>query len=256
MGEVFALYDEGLKRRKLRGPRAFDWPVHFQGPAGNLTELESPFDSPHPIATVEDARARTTRVLGLGGYGVSFQNGAVPPDVFRAAVEGAHAAGKPIGIRAGGNIGAREATLLGADFIPRAQGVAAAVTNMPAAAVAAGGFGVPNELEQWAQMDDAKTADLIKVLVQQKTGLVPAFIQKAPGLPAGWSRFELQERRLFADPFLMSYYPTARAQTILWNYLDPPDLRPDVVAVRRRGSERAALSSHVHRGGRTSARRH
>ena len=239
MGEVFALYDDGLRRGKLRGPRAFDWPVHFQGPAANLTGLESPFDSPHPIATVDEARAWTKRVIDLGGYGVSFQNGAVSPDIFKAAVDVAHAAGKPIGIRAGGNIGAREAALLGADFIPRSQGVAAAVTNMPAGAAPAGGFGGPNELEQWAQMDDAKAADLIKVLVQQKTALIPAFIQKAPGLPTGWNRFELQARRLFADPFLMAYYPAARAQTILWNYLDPPDVRPDVIDVRRRGYQNA-----------------
>jgi imidazolonepropionase-like amidohydrolase len=238
MGEVFALYDEGLKRGKLRGPRAFDWPVHFQGPA-NLTGLESPFDSPHPIATVEEAQIWTKRVIDLGGYGVSFQNGAVSQDIFKAAVEVAHAAGKPIGIRAGGNIGAREAALLGADFIPRSQGVAAAVTNMPAAGVPAGGFGGPNELEQWAQMDEAKAAELIKILVQQKTALIPSFIQKAPGLPTGWDRFELQARRLFADPFLMAYYPGARAQTILWNYLDPPDVRPDVIDVRRRGYQNA-----------------
>jgi hypothetical protein len=110
---------------------------------------------------------------------------------------------------------------------------------MPAPALPAGGFGGPNELEQWAQMDEAKAADLIKVLVQQKTAVIPSFIQKAPGLPGGWSRFELQTRRLFADPFLMAYYPAARAQTILWNYLDPPDLRLDVVEVRRRGYQNA-----------------
>ena len=239
MGEVFVLYDEGLRRGKLRGPRAFDWPVHFQGPAPNLTGLESPFDSPHPLATADEARTWTKRLLDLGAYGVSFQNGAVSADVFKAAVEVAHTAGKPVGIRAGGNVGAREAALLGADFIPRSQGIAAAVTDMPAVAAPAGGPGGPNELEQWAQMDEARAADLIKVLVQQKTALIPSFIQKAPGLPVGWSRFELQARRLFADPFLMAYYPSARAQTILWNYLDPPDLRPDVLEVRRRGYQNA-----------------
>ena len=239
MGEVFVVYDEGLRREKFRGPRAFDWPVHFQGPAGNLTGLESPFDSPHPLATADEARAWTKRVLDLGGYGISFQNGAVSAEIFKAAVEVAHGVGKPVGIRAGGNVDAREASLLGADFLPRSQGVAAVVTNMPAAAGPPGGFGGPNELEQWAQMDEAKAADLIKVLVQQKTALIPSFIQKAPGLPTGWSRFELQARRLFADPFLMAYYPAARAQTILWNYLDPPDLQPNVVETRRRGYQNA-----------------
>src|SRR5690606_21980526 len=141
MGEVFVLYDEGLRRGKFLGPRAFDWPVHFQGPAPNLTGLESPVVSPPPLATVDEARPWTQRILDLGAYGLSFQNGAVSEEIFKAAVDVAHAAGKPAGIRAGGNIDAREAALLGADFIPRSQGVAAVVTNMAAAPGPAGGFG-------------------------------------------------------------------------------------------------------------------
>jgi imidazolonepropionase-like amidohydrolase len=239
MGEVFVMYQEGLERGAFRGPRAFDWPVHFQGGPGffNITGLESPFDSPHLVATADEAREWTRRVLDLGGRGISFQNAAVSPEVFRAAVEVAHAAGKPVGIRAGGNISARDAALMGADFIPRSQGVAAEVTSLTG-----GGGGAPGgagELDQWAQMDEAKAADLIRVLVEQQTALIPSFIQKAPGLPTAWDRFELQTRRLFGDPFLMAYYPEAQAETILFNFLEPPDAQPDVVEVRRRGYENA-----------------
>jgi imidazolonepropionase-like amidohydrolase len=115
--------------------------------------------------------------LDLGAAGVSFQNGAVTPEIFRAAVETANAAGKPVGIRAGGAagaIGVREAAAMGAGFIPRSNGVAAAVTSAAAGA---------DELQQWAEMDEAKAKDLIRILVEKKTALVPAFIQKAPGLP-------------------------------------------------------------------------
>jgi imidazolonepropionase-like amidohydrolase len=233
MGEVFVMYQEGLERGKFRGPRAFDWPVHFQGGPGffNITGLESPFDSPHLVESADDVREWTRRVLDLGGRGISFQNAAVSPEVFRAAVEVAHAAGKPVGIRAGGGISARDAALMGADFIPRSQGVAADVTALPGAGA--------NELEQWAQMDEAKAADLIRVLVERRTALIPSFIQKAPGMPSGWDRFELQVHRLFANPFLMAYYPAAQAQTIAFNYLEPPDLQPEVVDVRRRGYQNA-----------------
>ena len=31
MGEVGVAYTEGVKRGKIRGPRPFDWPVHFVG---------------------------------------------------------------------------------------------------------------------------------------------------------------------------------------------------------------------------------
>ena len=69
----------------------------------------------------------TRRVLALGGHGITFQNGRVTPETFRAAVEVAHAAGKPVGIRAGLNIDAKHAALMGADFIPRSNGVGATI---------------------------------------------------------------------------------------------------------------------------------
>jgi len=244
MGEVGVVYADGVKRGKIRGPRPFDWPVHFIGaggggiPGANRTGLESPFQSPHPLTAPEDAKQWTKRLLDLGGAAISFQNGGVSEETFKAAVEVAHAAGKSVGIRAGGargNIGARDAALMGADFIPRSNGIAAVVT----AVQDAGGFGGGNELQQWAEMDEAKAADLIKVLVQQKTALVPAFLQKAPGLPQGWSRFELQARRMFSDPMLMSYYPVTRAQAMLGNYVDPPNARPNVVEVNAKGYQNA-----------------
>ena len=243
MGEVGVVYAEAVKRGKILAPRPIDWAVHFAGPAGNLTGLESPFDAPHPLLDAAQAREWTKRVLDLGGYGITFQNGGTSPETFQAAVAVAHAAGKPVGIRSGGNIGAREASLMGADFIPRSNGVGAAVSSLPLppapGAGGGGGAGAVNELEQWASIDEAKAAELVKVFVQQKTALIPAFNQKAPGLPSNWARFELQSRRVFADPLLMAYYPNNRAQAILFNFLDPPNLAPDVVEVRRRGYQNA-----------------
>ena len=241
MGEVGVVYTEGVKRGKIRGPRPFDWPVHFVGAgagaaapgAGNRTGLESPFQSPHALTGVEDAREWVKRLLDLGAAGISFQNGAVSQEIFKAAVETAKAAGKPVGIRAGGApgaIGVRDAVAMGAAFIPRSNGVAAAVTSAAENA---------NELQQWAEMDEEKAKDLIRILVQSKTALVPAFIQKAPGLPTGWSRFELQARRMFSDPALMAYYPQTRAQALVANYVDPPNARPNAIAAASKGYQNA-----------------
>jgi hypothetical protein len=84
-----------------------------------------------------------------------------------------------------------------------------------------------NELQQWAGNGRGKSQRPHPVLLwKAKTALVPAFIQKAPGLPTGWSRFELQARRMFSDPALMAYYPQARAQALMANYVDPPNARP------------------------------
>lgn len=239
MGEVGVVYTEGVKRGKIRGPRPFDWPVHFVGAgaavpgAGNRTGLESPFQSPHALNSPEEASEWTRRLLNLGASGISFQNGALAPEIFAAAVETAKAAGKPVGIRTGGArgaIGVREAAAMGAAFIPRSNGVAAAVS---AAAEGA------NELQQWAEMDDTKAKELIQVLVEKKAALIPAFIQKAPGLPTGWTRFELQARRMFSDPALMAYYSQARAQALLANYVDPPNARPNAIAVTSKGYQNA-----------------
>ena len=239
MGEVGVVYTEGVKRGKIRGPRPFDWPVHFVGAGaavpgfGNRTGLESPFQSPHALTGPEDAREWVKRLLALGAAGITFQNGAVAPEIFQAAVETANAAAKPVGIRAGGArgaIGVRDAAAMGAAFIPRSNGVAAAVTTAAEGA---------NELQQWAEMDEAKAKDLIRILVERRIALVPAFIQKAPGLPSGWSRFELQARRMFSDPALMAYYPQVRAQTLVANYVDPPNARPNAIAVASKGYQNA-----------------
>jgi imidazolonepropionase-like amidohydrolase len=239
MGEVGVVYTEGVKRGKIRGPRPFDWPVHFVGAGaavpggGNRTGLESPFQSPHALTSPEDARDWVKRLLDLGAAGISFQNGAVAPEIFRAAVETANAAGKPVGIRAGGArgaIGVRDAAAMGARFLPRSMGVAAAVTSAAEGA---------NELQQWADMDEEKAKDLIRILVDSKTALIPAFIQKAPGLPAAWGRFELQARRMFSDPALMAYYPQARAQALIANYVDPPNARPNAIGAASKGYQNA-----------------
>jgi hypothetical protein len=262
MSEVGVVYAEGIKRGKIRGPRPFDWPVHFVGMAGvggpgagNRTGLESPFQSPHALMGAEDAQQWTRRLMDLGGYGITFQNGGVSEETFKAAVQVAHAAGKPVGIRPGGargNMNARDAVLMGADFIPRSNGVAAVVTKAAPDAAGNGGGINGNELQQWAEMDEEKAADFIKLLIQQKTALIPAFLQKAPGLPQGWSRFELQARRMFSDPALMAYYPGTRAQAMLGNYVDPPDARPNVIEMNMKGY-RNALRFHrmlIEAGGR------
>src|SRR6185369_4287891 len=124
----------------------------------------------------------------------------------------------------------REAVAMGTGFIPRSNGVAAAVSAATEGA---------NELQQWAEMDEAKAKELIQLLVEKKAALIPAFIQKAPGLPTGWSRFELQARRMFSDPALMAYYPQARAQALLANYVDPPNARPNVIANTSKGYQNA-----------------
>jgi hypothetical protein len=46
------------------------------------------------------------------------------------------------------------------------------------------------------------------------------------GLPKGWERFELEDRKLFGNESLRVYYPEERILTLLANYVNPIHTRP------------------------------
>src|SRR4029434_3567536 len=240
-GEAGVFMHEGIVKGRILAPRPWDAPVHFQEFA-NLTGYESPYAQLHVLKTADEAREWTRRILALGADIVPFQNGRAADDVVRTAFDEAHKAGKTTLIRSGGpEILPRKAADLGADILPHSAGVAIEVASdkMPplphparqdvrpgeiAGPVA--GVPQPDELEIWAYMDDAKAAAEIKYLVDRHVYLVPTFIEKAMGLPKGWERFELEDRKLFGNAALQVYYPEERMLTLLANYANPVHTRP------------------------------
>jgi hypothetical protein len=88
------------------------------------------------------------------------------------------------------------------------------------------GIPPPDELEIWSYMDDSKVPGEIKYLIDRHVTLVPTFIEKAMGLPKGWERFELEDRKLFGNESLRVYYPEERILTLLANYANPIHTRP------------------------------
>jgi hypothetical protein len=78
-----------------------------------------------------------------------------------------------------------------------------------------------NELDLYADMDEAKAKDLIQVLVQHGTALVPTLKLSYPGYQKDWARFEREDRRALADPNLLAYYPAERVVTGLAAYSNP-----------------------------------
>jgi hypothetical protein len=44
---------------------------------------------------------------------------------------------------------------------------------------------------------------------------------------------------MFSDPALMAYYPQVRAQALIANYVDPPNARPNAIAVASKGYQNA-----------------
>jgi amidohydrolase family protein len=240
-GEAGVFMHEGIVAGRIVSPRPWDAPVHFQEFA-NLNGLESPYQQLHVLKTADEAREWTRKILALGADIVSFQNGRASDEVVRTAFDEAHKAGKMTLIRSGGpEILPRKAADLGADLLPHSAGVAIEVASnkMPALAepirqevrageVAGPVAGAPpaEELEIWAYMDDAKVPAEIKYLVDHHVYLVPTFIEKAMGLPKGWDRFELEDRKLFGNEALQVYYPEERILTLLANYANPIHTRP------------------------------
>lgn len=240
-GEAGVFMHEGIVKGRIVSPRPWDAPVHFQEFA-NLLGFESPYAQLHVLKTPDEAREWTRRILALGADIVSFQNGRAADEVVRTAFDEAHKAGKLTLIRAGGpEILPRKAADLGADLIPHSQGVAIEVASdkmppLPAPvrqevrpgeiAGPIAGAPPPEELEIWSYMDDAKAAAEIKYLVDHHVYLVPTFIEKTMGLPKGWDRFELEDRKLFGNEALQVYYPEERILTLLANYANPVHTRP------------------------------
>jgi len=266
-GEAGVFMHEGIAAGRILAPRPWDAPVHFQARA-NLNGLESPYQQLHVLKTAEEAREWTRRLLALGADVIFFQDGRCPDDVVKAAFEEAHRAGKATAIRSGGpEIYARKAADLGADIIPHSLGVAVEVAGdkMPPlpqpvfqevrpGAVAGAPPGAPpsHELEIWSYMDDAKVPGEIKYLVDRHVALVPTFIEKAMGLPKGWERFELEDRKLFGNEALRVYYPEERILTLLANYANPAHTRPRVRELHERGFQNALRfhRMYVQAGGR------
>jgi len=240
-GETGVFMHEGIVKGRILAPRPWDAPVHFQEFA-NLNGLESPYGQLHVLKTTDEAREWTRRILALGADIVPFQNGRAADEVVRTAFDEAHKAGKLTLIRAGGpEILPRKAADLGADLLPHSAGVAIEVASdrmpplpMPvrqqvrAGEVAGPIAGAPpvDELEIWSYMDDVKAAAEIKYLVDHHVYLVPTFIEKAMGLPKGWDRFELEDRKVFGNEALQVYYPDERILTLLSNYANPIHTRP------------------------------
>jgi hypothetical protein len=205
--ELSILHREAVNRGRIRGPRRW---IGI-GYAGNvdpkeITGYETPLGTRALPKTVEEVRQFARRRLDAGTDVVMFHDGhSFTPEMVRAGCDEAHARGKPCSQRPDNPradrevMGPREAALAGADFFPHSQGVGGAVAR--------DGFYANNELDRYAQMDDAKARALIDVMVRENVYNVPNIIHVSPGYPKDWDRMYAAVRQAFTDPNLLAYYP-------------------------------------------------
>ncbi len=210
--EVSIAYRDAVLHGKVRGPRTFIGIGHIGGARpGQVTGFETPLSTRQLPKSTEEAREIAKRLLAAGADMIMFHDGSFPEEYYKAAFEEAHRAGKAAFLRSNGRrVYPREAALVGADAIPHSIGVGHSVARDPSR--------WNNELDRFADMDDAKAAELIQVLVQYKVALIPNIVHISPGYPKDWAFFKAKDMEMFSNPHFLAYYPDNFLQRMLATY--------------------------------------
>jgi imidazolonepropionase-like amidohydrolase len=200
-GEMSIAARDAVNEGHARGPREWIGIAHFGGfDPEELTGYETPYDGRQRPETFEALQTETRLLLDAGADMIMFHDGDWDPEWVKWACDEAHSRGKPCTQRAGGpRMGAREAALAGVDMLPHARGIGDAIV--------ADGVDVNNELDKFANMDEAKARDIVDLVVREEVYLLPNIIHEAPGYPADWPQMQAAYEELFADPALLAYYP-------------------------------------------------
>jgi hypothetical protein len=141
----------------------------------------------------------------------------MPLDYYKAGVDEAHKLGKPAFVRAyGPGIFPAQAAEIGAAQLPHSAGVPIAIAKNPSQFRQ--GRDDRNELDKYADMDDAKAADLVKTLVAHHVALVPTFMINYRGYPKNWDQYTAEAHEWFKDPNLLHYYPKEAMESALAAY--------------------------------------
>jgi len=227
-GETAAPYRDAVIHGKAKGPRAFTGISRLSANPNALvsTGFENPLTHTRVPKSAEETRQLVKTWLAAGADYILFYDGALPMDYYKAAFDEANKAGKPVFTRAYGPVlFPKDAALLGAGALPHSSGVGIAVTKNPSKFKQ--GRDDRNELDRYAEMDDAKARDLIQGLVAHHVALVPTFMINFPGYPKEWEQFTAEARQFFTNQELLAYYPPSALQSALRSYvrIDKGELR-------------------------------
>ena len=227
-GETAVPYRDAVFHGKTKGPRAFTGVSRLSVNANALvaTGLENPLTHTRVPKSAEETRQLVRAWIAAGADYILTYDGALPMDYYQAAFDEANKAGKPVFTRAYGPVlFPKDAALLGSANLPHSAGIGIAVTKDPSKFKE--GRDDRNELDRYAEMDDAKARDLVQVLVAHHVALVPTFMINFPGYPKEWAQFAEEARLLFTNPDLLAYYPANAMRSALQSYLrsDQGELR-------------------------------
>ena len=216
--ETAVPHRDSVLHGKVLAPRSYTGIVRI-GSQLEETGFEMPLNTIRKPHSLEETREIVRTMLNAGADYVIFYDGALPFDWYKAGVEEAHKMGKPAFVRAyGPGIFPAQAAEIGAAQLPHSAGVPLAIAKNPSQFRQ--GRDDRNELDKYADMDEAKATALIKTLVEHHTALVPTFMINYRGYPKDWERYTAEAHEWFKDPNLLKYYPPEAMHTALAAYED------------------------------------
>ena len=227
-GETAVPYRDAVFHDKVKGPRTFTGISRLSVNPNALvsTGLENPLTHTRVPKSAEETRQFVKAWIAAGADYILTYDGALPMDYYQAAFDEANKAGIPVFARAYGPVlFPKDAALLGAANLPHSAGIGIAVAKDPSKFKQ--GRNDRDELDHYADMDDAKARDLIQLLVAHHVALVPTFMINFPGYPKEWDQFSAEARQFFTNPDLLAYYPPNAVRSALQSYsrIDQGELR-------------------------------
>jgi hypothetical protein len=217
--EVAVPHRDAVLHGKDLAPRAFTGILRIGSTLNGATGYEGPLHTIRVPKSADDTRDIVRTVLNAGADYVIFYDGAMPFDWYKAGVDEAHKMGKPAFVRAyGPGIFPAQAAEIGATQLPHSAGIPLAIAKNPSQFRQ--GRDDRNELDKYADMDDAKAAALVKTLVEHHVALVPTFMINYRGYPREWAQFRAEAHDWYKDPTLLKYYPKEAMELSLAAYDD------------------------------------
>jgi Amidohydrolase family len=210
---------EAIAQGRLMGPRLFvpvDSVLAPTKPGG----IAYGRGGPRSALSSEQAVVIAKGALADGADYINIRRG-LTFEAFKATVDFAHAANKAVIAQPiGPTVYAHEAVLAGADILEHAAGVSYSVARDPSVWNGWGNDEIHSlDLRPFADMDDAKAADLIKLMIAKGTHLELDLIAEGRGLHRQSRKWFEEDVKLLSDPNLAYIPPNAHAKWLA-NYAE------------------------------------
>ena len=252
-GDAGTAERDAINHGMFAGPRLF---VSFAGlngpgPDGKKQDNGIPGRYPYIAHTPEESRRLSQQFLAAGADFLSAGDGDGAPEIFAPAVEEAHKAGKAAVMRVvGPGTAARECALLGCDVLIHTGEAGVQLTTDATRDKWKNYIGLPPD--PYADMDEAKVPELVKLLVDHHVALEPDIMAADRGFSKNWRRVQQEDANFFSDPELRAYYPLLQQKGLLENVKSPETyLNAQQLQLRAAGfrNHMRFLKAFVDRGG-------